>query len=115
MRTFEFYGHGDDVFQCGPIDSQSGIEGQLIEEDVYGFSVACGDNLGLALIANYAGVGVNGPIWTIGIAQLDEGIPIPEWNIRLDTAKNGSSPRITMDIPEGAVIKGAEDWVVESN
>lgn len=111
MKTFEFQGHSDDVFQCGPVGSTSGVEGQLIDEDVYGFTITC-DNLGLDVIANYAGVGVNGPLWTIGIAQLGEGVPIPAWNIRFDTADNGYSPRMTMDIPEGSVIKGSEDWVV---
>lgn len=45
----------------------------------------------------------------IGVAQLGEDQPIPDWPIRYLTAGNGYSPVLVIEAPEDVTVS-YEDW-----
>lgn len=45
----------------------------------------------------------------IGVAQLGEGQPIPDWPMKYRTAENGYSPELIIEVPEDAEV-GYDDW-----
>ena len=45
----------------------------------------------------------------IGVAQLGEGQPIPDWPMKYRTAENGYSPELIIEAPEDAEV-GYDDW-----
>ena len=110
-RTLTFYGASDDLFE---------IEGHRKgEPDEIGSSpravviTDCGDGLsgqeneGLQVIATYATDGFEGSVWSIGIAQLDEDIPLPDWPMKW--TYQGYSVHLTITTPGTAVVRRAKE------
>ncbi len=45
----------------------------------------------------------------IGVAQLGENQPIPDWPMKFRTAENGYSPALVIETPEDVTVS-YEDW-----
>lgn len=45
------------------------------------------------------------PCWVVGVQQLEEDAPLPDWPMRFETASNGYSPALVIDAPEGVVVR----------
>ncbi|MWN90985.1 hypothetical protein GQ597_09750 [Gilliamella sp. Pra-s65] len=90
-------GHSDDIFSVL-------VDGELVEEiDCFDekarYKVSSGENQ-LYVIGEY----VAPCVWMIGVAPVNEGIPIPNWNIQLINWHN-YSPALTIDCPDDVIIE----------
>lgn len=103
MRTLSFdvfEGHNDDSLKadgCKP--------GEPNEIPIYGNDGAVlqlrvdGRDDGLHIFAKHT---IDG--WVIGVALLDEGKPLPDWDMTINTSSNGYSPRLTIEAPDNSVL-----------
>ena len=93
--TFGEYGFTKDDYDCC-------ASGALIV-----YRVTEKDSGGLNVVGQYAGRDWPDECpgcWLIGIQQVEEDVPIPEWPMRFETADNGYSPRLIIEAPEGVEI-----------
>ena len=42
--------------------------------------------------------------WMIGISQVEEDVPLPQWPMRWSTHKRLYSPLLEIDVPNGTII-----------
>lgn len=103
MVPLSFQGHSDDTFgEYGRSnqDSDNCATGRPIV-----FKVVCPDGAGLHVWGLY-GVGQSprdAPgCWVIGIQQLDEDVPLPDWRMRWYSA--GYSPILEIYAPADAIV-----------
>lgn len=97
MKTLAFFGASDDLFE---IEGTSGKEPDEI--GVYGRPVQIevrGGGKGLVVVGLYC---TNG-CWSIGIAPLDEDVPLPDWPLRWTLS--GYSTRLEIDAPDTAKVR----------
>ena len=104
MRTIKFQGHSDDVFEIhGTVPSR----GEPHQSDCYerfaSVKIVYGE-FGVWVHGRYAPADT-AATWMIGIAPLDEDIPLPGWAMRWGTAENGYSPILEIDIPDDAFVR----------
>lgn len=99
-KKLKFYGASDDLFE---------IEGtSLGEPDEIGcysrtpIVKVCNDLAGLQVIAHYVGV------WSIGIAPLDEDIPLPGWPMEWRLSGLGYSTELTLEVPDDVRVSEVE-------
>ena len=67
------------------------------------------DETGMRVYAEYSPTDLGGGVWMIGIAQLGENQPIPDWPMKYRTAENGYSPALVIETPESVTVS-YEDW-----
>lgn len=67
------------------------------------------DGTGMRVYAEYSPTDLGGGVWMIGVAQLGENQPIPDWSMKYRTAENGYSPELIIEAPEGVEV-GYDDW-----
>ncbi|MFQ0995460.1 hypothetical protein ACGH6Q_10655, partial [Gilliamella sp. BG2] len=96
-KQLTFIGHSDDIFSVS-------INGKPVEEiDCFDklarYKVSSGENQ-LYVIGEY----VTPCVWMIGVAPVNEGIPIPNWNIQLINGHN-YSPALTIECPDDVKIE----------
>jgi hypothetical protein len=105
MRTLVFQGHSDDLF-C----MEGERRGEPDEMGCFGGAaaarIATAEGVGLIVVGTYsmARLPRTGG-WIIGLSQLDEDVPLPDWPMRWRTAENGYSPRLEIDVPDAAVVE----------
>jgi len=74
MKHLQLYGYSDDSAYITIIDEDGALTHE--SDDCFArtaYAEIKNDNEGIIVAFNYTGT------WIIGIGQLDEGIPIPEW------------------------------------
>lgn len=92
-KTLRFFGASDDLFEVtGAITEEIGC---FSKPGVYHLKSAEGELLVIALY----GVG-NIACWTIGVCQVDEGVPVPEWPVMYSMHDSGYSPLLTLEVPD---------------
>ena len=101
MRTLAFEGCSDDLLEVDghrpgepdeiPVDGNDEAMLQLRVDD---------SDDGLHIFAKHTICD-----WVIGVALLNEGKPLPDWNITFSTSSNGYSPRLTIEAPDTAVLR----------
>lgn len=100
-----FIGHSDDTFgEYGVFqdDYDCCASGRPIV-----WEVKCGDE-GLFVFGQYGGrdwPSKSPGCWMIGVQQLDEDIPLPNWPMQFRTADSGYSPELLINAPDGTVIR----------
>lgn len=107
MKTVQlrFQGHSDDTFGeygVSQIDADNNANGKPIV-----FRVTSLD-AGLRVYGFYGGVHFpphSPPCWIIGIQQLDEDVPIPDWPIKFETADSGYSPVLVIEVSDTFTIE----------
>ena len=103
MRRLAFEGYSEDLLKvdgCGPGEpDEASVSGG---EAVFDLSVA-DSNEGLRVFATFSSCG-----WALGVALLDDRQPLPDWNLRFQTASHGRSPRLIIEAPDDAVLRLAE-------
>ena len=110
MTTITIYGESDDLVE---IKIRGEYERKYFEVDAYD----CGrtifltmpDGTGMRVYAEYSPTDLSGGVWMIGVAQLGEDKPIPDWPIRYLTAGNGYSPVLGIEAP-GDVTGSYGEW-----
>lgn len=107
MKTLAFEGHSDDTFGEYLVtndDYDCCASGALIV-----FRVTAADesdkNLvaGLHVCGQYSGAGWQDEqpgCWLVGLQQLEEYIPLPDWPMRWKISDRGYSPRLEIDVPD---------------
>lgn len=90
MKELRFYGGSDDLFEC---------EGAFREEvycfekpGIYHLKSSEGE---MKVIGYYMDTG----LWSVGVSQVDEGIPLPEWTASYSKAHE-YSPMLTLQVPD---------------
>lgn len=110
MATITIYGVSDDLVEVEIID---GDGRKRIELDAYdrGQSIYLRlmDGTGMRVYAEYSPTDLGGGVWMIGVAQLGEDQPIPDWPMKYRTAENGYSPVLVIEAPEDVTVS-YEDW-----
>lgn len=101
MRTLKFYGASDDLFE---------IEGTTKDEpDEIGcfnspVTVWVGnEDEGIFITGMYA-PNNSSSCWMIGISQMDEDMPLPDWEMSWGIGGRGYSVELTIEVPEGVVV-----------
>lgn len=90
MTELTFYGASDDIFVAGNDEFYAPYNVIVVSEGGQ-----------LVVSADYLSNGV----WAIGIAPVDEDIPIPAWPARFDLAERGYSARLTLTVPGKATVR----------
>ena len=105
MRRITIYGASDDLMeveyegspgrQSDEPDEMSAIQGGVI-------SITDGQE-GLLVTAGYSMGGV-ASTWCVGVAQLDDGVPLPKWPLEF-VDKHKYSVGLIVEVPASAVVK----------
>lgn len=96
----------------GSSDDRREVRGIIHDEDYHpAIKITASDGTGLYVVWSYSGVIKNG-CWMVGFQQLDEDIPIPDWasNIRLTTAPNGYSVKVSILIDDDCDLSFNATW-----
>ena len=109
MKTWKFYGSSDDLAEIECSD-------KFMEELSYFSSPMAlelrdqesGDRLHVHF--NYDHASSNG-CWNIGISQAEEGVPIPDWAFRYETAPSEYSVLLLIETPDTVTM--TQSWPVE--
>lgn len=102
MRKLKFYGASDDLFE---IDGTSGNE----PDEIGCYDRPCvvkvsNDHAGLHVVGIYA-PGDGPACWSLGIMQLDEDVPLPDWPMTWSVSGRGYSVALEIDAPDSAVVE----------
>lgn len=111
MKTLKFYGVGDDVFVC-----QCDGGGCSLNREADGFSngaaylLKSGDGQ-MTVFGQYACPPVSYGSWSVGVSLAEDGIQLPSWPLRIETAEaNGFpnprvySPMIIIECPDDITV-----------
>lgn len=101
MKTLQFYGSSDDNF-CVEGGGHDDEINNCADGSTMAYTVKHGGE-GLIVTGQYAPESIPG-VWTIGVAPLDEDVPLPEWVIRFSLAERGYSSMLTIEVPDGAEV-----------
>jgi hypothetical protein len=99
MKGLTFYGYSDDNFAYD-LDGEGCDEiGCYDSPAVWEVKTPSGE--GLLVVGHYAPLDVAG-CWSVGLSQLDEDVPLPNWDISFGW--EGYSVRISMVVPNDAEV-----------
>lgn len=103
MRTLNFYGYSDDLVE---VDGTDRSMGEPDEFDPYekpaAMTVIDDEGTGLVVVVHL--VGQTGT-WSVGIAPLDEGHPLPDWPMRWAIRSDCvHSAELQIDAPDSARV-----------
>lgn len=92
MKTLTIYGSSDDLIEM------DGIRGATefcicSDDDIIG-SFQVGGKIRIHAIYD------NNGCWCFAIGKVDEGVPLPDWPIRITNAKNDYSTYVEIDVPD---------------
>lgn len=99
-KELRFYGASDDLFEC---------EGAIREE------IGCYDKPGIYHLRSEQGemqiIGyyLDSGLWSVGISQVDEDIPIPEWPVTFSMHEHGYGTRLNIEVPDDTYLILPED------
>lgn len=100
MKELRFYGASDDLFECeGAIREEIGC---FSHPGIYHLRSSEGE---MQVIATYTDSGC----WSIGVCQIDEDVPIPQWESAFSTHEKGYSVVLTMQVPDDTVLVQEDD------
>lgn len=103
-KTLRFYGSSDDNFEI-----EGAIRDEISKFDHHGLQFKLSSSEGQILIVGNYGESAPGAVWTIGIAPVDEDIPIPAWAVKFRLAENGYSTELEIEVPDDTVVTGYVD------
>lgn len=100
MKELRFYGASDDIFEC---------EGAIREEidcfnkpGIYHLKSADGE---MQVVGYYLDSG----LWSVGISQIAEDVPLPAWPVQYQVHERGYSPMLTIQAPDDITLKTEDD------
>ncbi|HBL5329214.1 TPA: hypothetical protein LR339_000952 [Enterobacter hormaechei] len=100
MKELRFYGASDDLFEC---------EGAIREEidcfnkpGIYHLKSADGE---MQVVGYYLDSG----LWSVGISQIAEDVPLPAWPVQYQVHERGYSPMLTIQAPDDITLKNEDD------
>ena len=107
MRTITIHGLSDDLILISGTRPADGEPGEFYaDEDDSGIISIRAEDAGLFVIVEYARRNISA-CWAVGLCQIDEGVPLPDWPMRWSTHENGYSAQLEIDVPDEAVVSQA--------
>lgn len=106
MQKLVFEGHSDDTFgeyESFHDDYDCCASGALIV-----WQVEALDGSGLNVVGQYGGRDWPGECpgcWLIGVQQMEEDTPLPDWPMRFETSDSGYSPRLIIEVPDEITLR----------
>ena len=107
MRTIEFAGHSDDVFGWSEYDAhRKRLRGDEHDDCSNGkvrvFRVES-PSTGAVLVSGAYHKCLTA-VWTVGLAPVDEDVPLPEWATMPRFRTDGYTPVMTLTVPDDATV-----------
>lgn len=100
MNELRFYGASDDLFECeGAIREEIGCFNKL---GIYHLKSADGE---MQVVGYYLDSG----LWSVGISQIAEDVPLPAWPVQYQVHERGYSPLLTIQVPDDITLKTEDD------
>lgn len=102
MRLLKFYGSSDDLFEI-----EGGKRGEPNEISPSSCVRLFCDRTGLGMIVNATYAPAKGsPCWAIGICQIDEDKPLPDWDVKFTTGapSGGYSVVLNVEAPDDVIM-----------
>lgn len=100
MKELRFYGASDDLFEC---------EGAIREE------ISCFNKPGIYHLKSAEGemqvVGyyLDSGLWSVGISQIAEDVPLPTWPASYGVHEHGYSTLLTISVPDDIALVMPDD------
>ena len=114
MRRITIYGSSDDLIEVeGTVKPEPDEFSPNMDKSGV-IKIAHPEDGGMLVFVDYAPQNIMA-CWMIGIAQVDEDKPIPEWPMRWGTHERGYSIQFEVDIPDGTVITKVRPMEEEDN
>lgn len=109
MATITIYGASDDLVEVEIHGKygQKGFEAYAYDRGRTIF-LTMPDGAGMRVYAEYSPTDLGGGVWMIGVAQLGEDQPIPDWPMKYRMAENGYSPELIIQAPEDVEVEHAD-------
>lgn len=101
MKRLIFYGASDDLLE---LDGDMSDEFEAYNGAAVKLNSLCGEML---ITAIYAPRCIRAPVWSIGIAPVDEDVPIPDWPITMGAS--GYSAILTIECPDDIQVEEVRD------
>ena len=102
MRVLKFYGASDDLFE---IEGTRGEEPDERDEGTVEVKDSEGNGLHVHCVYGVTGTAC----WMVGVAPIDEDIPIPDWPMKFTLGGRGYSAMLTLEAPDDAVVRNGDD------
>ena len=100
-RTLKFYGASDDLFE---VEGTKRGEPDEIGAFDCAVSVEVSSDLHTGLIVTGLYSPADNGCWMIGISQLDEDVPLPEWAQHFRVGARGYSAELTLEVPDDVSV-----------
>lgn len=101
MKQLRFYGYSDDNFGE---ESSNGVDNCASLKPIQCKLVSSEGSM--YVIGQYDRA--NNGCWDIGVCQVDEDIPIPDWEMKF-SAKEGYSVILTITVPDDTILTWFDD------
>lgn len=101
MRTLKFYGVSDDLFE---LEGTTGDEPD--ERDAGTVEIKDAEGNGLRVFCVYGLTG--NACWAVGVAPMDQDVPIPRWLTSYKLGGRNYSAELTMRVPDDAVVTNVD-------
>lgn len=101
-RILKFYGASDDLFE---IEGTGGDEPDERNPGTIQITTPSGE--GLRVYCQYSIA--DNACWMVGVAPIDEDIPIPNWPCMFSLSERGYSAMLTMAVPVDAVVTNVSE------
>lgn len=96
MKELRFYGASDDLFECeGAIREEIGC---FNKPGIYHLKSAEGE---MQVVGYYLDSG----LWSVGISQISEDVPLPAWPVQYQVYESGYSPLLTIQVPDDTTLE----------
>lgn len=106
-RTFTIYGASDDLVETSGVPGCDEFSAWRPDAEVNASFVLSGPGGSMRIVATYAPGNLAG-CWAFAPMQLDEGVPFPDWPIRIThdeiRGKVAYSTRLEIEVPEGTTL-----------
>lgn len=114
-QKFRFYGSSDDNFCYDKMDAQghwsSGDEIGVYNQSGVWVIEDFGQQ-GLQVIGTYGGTdgsNLEDGVWSVGIAQLAEEVPLPNWPMTFGVNDKGYSVALEIEVPDSAKVRKSKE------
>lgn len=108
IRELRFYGQSDDLIECYDGDKH------VLEVDAWnkasGFVITDpSTSEEMVVMGAYSINNFPHSCWLLGVSNVREGEPVPDWPVRYETAENGYSPVLIIEAPNRAMVRELND------
>jgi hypothetical protein len=105
VKLLKFSGHSDDIFQYGEGENAVGGDEAYAIDEVHAFLVRDTKGEGFYVCAMYAPESIPCSCWFVGIAPLDQDVPLPHWTIRYEAGlERRYTPVLVIHAPDDVVV-----------